>query len=410
VHMFRLQAEAKGLEFIYECKDRLPELVRTDEKRLRQILINLLSNAVKYTDKGQVIFKLRYRSQVAEFTVTDTGEGIAQENIERIFRPFERVHRPGSTATGTGLGLTITRLLCEIMGGDIAVSSILGKGSQFKASLMLASITSPQRESITAPVQTIYGYQGAVRRLLLVDDDGSHRQLMRAMLSPLGFDIIDMDNPLLVVERLQYEIAQDTTPDLIMLDVSMPEMSGWQVAEQLRAHHYHGPIMMVSADASEGKEQQGNAEKKAGQEQIDTPHQPLHNAYVIKPVRLPLLLDHIGSLLKLTWCYENTDQLAISHQVLNPIINIPKKKSHQNIIVSDKTESLNDEVLQQLKKLAAIGHKKGLLEYIQQLQNTVANNPTESQWLQHIQQLSTNFQFEKAIELIDDYTTTETTH
>lgn len=409
VHMFRLQAEAKGLEFIYECKDRLPELVRTDEKRLRQILINLLSNAVKYTNKGKIIFKLRYRSQVAEFTVIDTGEGIATENIERIFRPFERVHRPGSTATGTGLGLTITRLLCEIMGGDIAVSSKLGEGSQFKASLMLASITNPQRESITAPVQTIYGYRGPVRRLLLVDDDASHRQLMRAMLSPLGFEIIDMDNPLEVVPRLQYEIAQGTPPELIMLDVSMPEMSGWQLAEQLRAQLFHGPIIMVSADASEGKNHS------------DAPEHALHNAYVIKPVRLPLLLDHIGNLLKLTWCYENTAS-ASTPQTNRSHTNTlhttkEKNKSPNNIIVSDKTESpdgqiknlANNNTLQQLKNLAAIGHKKGLLEAIAQLQQ-LASNGDHTQWLQELQQLSANFQFEKVIELIDDYCAHEPTH
>lgn len=420
VHMFRLQAEAKGLEFIYQCTDRLPDLVRTDEKRLRQILINLLSNAVKYTDKGQVIFKLRYRSQVAEFTVTDTGEGIAQENIERIFRPFERVRRAGSTATGTGLGLTITRLLCEIMGGDIAVTSQLGNGSQFKASLMLASITSPQRETITAPVQTIYGYQGPVRRLLVVDDEESHRQLMRALLSPLGFDIIDMDNPLLVIDQLQYETDQGTAPNLIMLDVSLPEMSGWQLAEQLRAHHYHGPIMMVSADASEGKEHQDSDEKNSVQDQRDVLHQPLHNAYVIKPVRLPHLLDHIGNLLDLTWCYEKKAETPAPYDVLFPALNsiindIDKKNNslqdRRPIIGSDKTasldnqsldnQSLDNEMLQQLKKLAVIGHKKGLQEYIQQLLQTLAHNPSESQWLQHLLQLSSNFQFEKIIALVD---------
>lgn len=410
VHMFRLQAEAKGLEFIYECHDRLPELVRTDEKRLRQILINLLSNAVKYTNKGKVVFKLRYRSQVAEFTVTDTGEGIAAENMERIFRPFERVHRPGSTATGTGLGLTITRLLCEIMGGDIAVTSKLGQGSQFKASLMLASITNPQRESITAPVQTIYGYQGAVRRLLLVDDDASHRQLMRAMLSPLGFDIIDMDNPLAVVTRYKDEVAQGTAPDLIMLDVSMPEMSGWQVAEQLRAQDYHGPILMVSADASEGKEHLANAHH-AQEPQTDAPQPPLHNAYVIKPVRLPLLLDHIGSLLKLTWCYEKTTS-STAVQSFTPAA---AHNNEQQIIATDNHRtptqplSITDDALQQLKQLAAIGHKKGLLEHIQQLQNSSHHNK-DSPWLQQLQQLSTHFQFEKVIELIDDYCAAELTH
>lgn len=377
VHMFRLQAEAKGLQFVYECKDRLPELVRIDEKRLRQILINLLSNAIKYTHKGSVIFKIRYRSQVAEFTVSDTGEGIATENIERIFRPFERVRNPGSTATGTGLGLTITRLLADIMGGDISVSSTPGKGSIFRASLMLASINVPAGDLLNIPVQTIYGYKGAVRRLLLVDDDISHRQLMRALLAPLGFDIAELDNPLLVLDWLAQENTNQTAPDLIMLDVSMPGMNGWQLLQALREHQYHQPIIMVSADASEGKDAD-----------IDPDAAPLHNAYVIKPVRVPLLLDHIGRLLNLIWCYEQ----------------IPKAQDKEpELIASDKLCSLNDVYLDELARLAAIGHKKGLMERIQHLQNSGIYPAAATELLQQLASHSANFQFEKILELIDSY-------
>ena len=149
VTMFRLQAEDKGLAFDYHCPNPLPELVTTDEKRLRQILINLLSNAIKYTDRGGVSLTLRYRSQVAEFTVRDTGEGIAPENVERIFRPFERIRTPGQSRTGTGLGLTITRLLTEIMGGDISVESEPGQGSVFRVSLMLSSLHASAPRSIS---------------------------------------------------------------------------------------------------------------------------------------------------------------------------------------------------------------------------------------------------------------------
>ncbi|MDZ4260907.1 MAG: ATP-binding protein, partial [Pseudomonadota bacterium] len=371
VHMFRLQAEAKGLIFIYECKDRLPEFVRTDEKRLRQILINLLSNAIKYTDKGSVIFKLRYRSQVAEFTITDTGEGIAQENIERIFRPFERVRRPGSTETGTGLGLTITRLLSEIMGGDIAVTSMPGVGSTFKASLMLASISKPHAEFITAPVQTIYGYKGAMRTLMLVDDEASHRQLMRAMLAPLGFEIIELDNPLLALDRLLQEIDNNNCPDLIMLDVSMPGINGWQLAKQLREAGYHSPIIMVSADASEGKDLPAHD---------NTEITPLHDAYVIKPVRINLLLDHIGRLLNLVWCHEKQETVIPDPHLIGTL------------------ELPADNHLDDIAHLAAIGHKKGLQDKIQELEKTGAAHPV---FIQELKKLTTNFQFEKILALVD---------
>ena len=204
VTMFRLQAEERGLVFTYHCPLPLPERVTTDEKRLRQILINLLSNAIKYTDRGSVSLTLRYRSQVAEFTVRDTGEGIAPDNIERIFRPFERIRTPGQSRTGTGLGLTITRLLTEMMGGDIAVESEPGQGSVFKVSLMLSSLHSSSPHSIMAPARRIYGYHGTRLKVLLVDD-ASHRQVIRAMLSPLGFEIRDIGNALHVLETARTE-------------------------------------------------------------------------------------------------------------------------------------------------------------------------------------------------------------
>ena len=123
VGMFRLQAAAKGIDFIFKRPTVLPVVVYADEKRLRQILINLLSNAIKFTQRGSVQFVVHYRSPVAEFEVIDTGPGIQSTDLERIFAPFERgalgVSQP---QTGTGLGLTISRLLAGVMGGDIQVS------------------------------------------------------------------------------------------------------------------------------------------------------------------------------------------------------------------------------------------------------------------------------------------------
>lgn len=377
VHMFSLQAEAKGLEFIYQCNDRLPELVKTDEKRLRQILINLLSNAVKYTERGRVSFNVRYRNQVAEFSVSDTGEGISADNIERIFRPFERLRKPGSTIAGTGLGLTITRLLSEIMGGDIAVTSTPGQGSCFKAILMLARIDSPRREPIVVDSRTIGGYTGARLSLWLVDDEDSHRQLMRALLEPLGFDILDLANAQELLPLLETARASDNLPALLMLDVSMPGQNGWQLLQSLRAREFKLPVIMVSADASEGREQHGNRQDAA----------PLHQAYIIKPLRLPLLLEHLQQLLGLQWIYQSDNPAAPPSPIAQVAAALPLHKF-----------SLSSETQAALMQLARIGHRKGFLDFLQQLEQQPY---IDSNWLKQMQQLANRYQFEKIINLLE---------
>jgi signal transduction histidine kinase/CheY-like chemotaxis protein/purine-cytosine permease-like protein len=375
VNMFRLQAEAKGLQFLYECKDKLPEFISTDEKRLRQILINLLSNAVKYTHHGNILFKLRYRNQVAEFTIKDTGEGIATENVERIFRPFERVRNPGSSATGSGLGLTITRLLTDIMGGDLSVTSTPNVGSLFKVSLMLASINNPFIDTLCTPARTIFGYKGAVRTLMLVDDEKTHRELMRNLLTPIGFHLIEVDNSLKALDTLTQHTLNNNRPHLIMLDVSMPVVNGWQLAHQLRQAHFHSPIIMVSADASEGANQ---------------PHPEgaplLHDAYITKPVNFTVLLDHIGHLLDLSWCYDKdlqqpslTSELVTSEYIIT--LELPA------------SEHLDD-----IAHLARIGHKKGLQEKIAQLET---EKLATADFIKQLQLLTSNFQFGKIVQWVD---------
>ncbi|WP_417565474.1 ATP-binding protein [Marinobacter sp.] len=363
VTMFRLQAEEKGLAFDYHCPNPLPEMVTTDEKRLRQILINLLSNAIKYTDRGSVSLTLRYRSQVAEFTVQDSGEGIAEENIERIFRPFERIRLPGQSRVGTGLGLTITRLLTEIMGGDISVESEPGQGSTFKVSLMLSSLHSANPRSISAPARRIYGYQGTRRKVLLVDDDISHRQVIRAMLSPLGFEIFDIGNALKVRETVEAEL-----PDLVLLDVSMPGYTGWEVLQQLRGDKHTMPVVMVSADANEGHHS------------VDSPR--LHDGYIIKPVRLNLLLDTIARVLGLEWRFEKSAE---------PLAAIP---------VSDTGDLPLPTMAhrQALAALARIGHRKGLLEALHDMKH---QGEAVERFTDQMTQLTNDFQFEKILELLE---------
>ncbi|MDX1819062.1 MAG: response regulator, partial [Marinobacter sp.] len=308
-----------------------------------------------------------YRSQVAEFTVKDTGEGIARDNIERIFRPFERIRTPGQSRTGTGLGLTITRLLTEIMGGDISVESEPGQGSTFRVSLMLSSVHSPHPRSASEPERRIYGYQGGRKKILVVDDDDSHRQVIRAMLAPLGFEVLDLGNPLEVIETLGRE-----RPDLMLLDVSMPGMNGWQVLEQIRERKIPLPVIMVSADAQEGKHEP------------DSPR--LHDDYLIKPVRLNALLDAMARILELTWRFEKSPE---------PLASIP-------VPPAGELPMPGPEVRAELAALARIGHRKGLLEALHDLKHQGSAN---DRFIDELTRLTNDFQFEKILELleVEDY-------
>src|SRR5690606_31828520 len=156
----------------------------TDEKRLRQILVNLLSNAIKFTSAGHVRFEVGYRMQVASFVVEDSGSGIPEAELPHIFEPFVRGEAEHNRFTpGLGLGLTITKLLTETLGGEIRVTSTEGKGTRFQARLMLAKVERPAAEISAA--REIVGYKGARRTVLVVDDNLDHRELLREMLSPL---------------------------------------------------------------------------------------------------------------------------------------------------------------------------------------------------------------------------------
>jgi signal transduction histidine kinase/CheY-like chemotaxis protein/purine-cytosine permease-like protein len=292
VGMFRLQAAAKGIDFVFKRPAYLPLVVYADEKRLRQVLINLLSNAIKFTQTGSVQFVVHYRSPVAEFEVIDTGPGIQGDDLERIFAPFERgalgVSQP---QTGTGLGLTISRLLAGVMGGDIKVMSTVGTGSTFKVKILLSEVTNPQR---IAPVEApISGYHGARKTILITDDDPVHRDLLREVLTPLGFILLSApDGPGCLA------LAQHCRPDLFLLDISMPAMDGWAVAEALRANgHHQARILMVSASAIEA-----HGAPLA---------QPFHDGYLMKPIDIPRLLETIRQLLKIEWQY-GSDEIPVS--------------------------------------------------------------------------------------------------
>ncbi len=281
--IFEMQATEKGLSFAFEMSPDVPQRVHADERRLRQILMNLLSNAVRYTEAGEVRFFARYRSEIATFRIEDTGRGIAEADHERIFMPFERVVDPAAPVHGTGLGLTITRLLTEIQGGDLSFESVLGQGSCFQVKLMLPRLADG---AALPPRRRLYGYRGPRRRILVVDDNAEHLALLEDVLRPLGFALTLAEGAEAALATLDVE-----RPDMVLLDVAMPGMSGWTLAAVLRRERaLSAPIIMVSAHAEDA------ADRPDGL--------AFHDDFLTKPVNIEALLSRIERHLKLTWLLE----------------------------------------------------------------------------------------------------------
>jgi signal transduction histidine kinase/DNA-binding response OmpR family regulator len=326
VAMFRVEAQNKGLAFQYRPAGNLPDVVRTDEKRLRQILINLLSNAIKYTPHGVASLTVNYRGMVAEFEVADTGIGIPTEDLERIFEPFQRGSADAARAQpGTGLGLAITRVLARVMGGDVAVTSTPGVGSVFKLRLLLAQ---PGNSiATTARQRLISGYGGRRRTILVIDDDPAQLAVLQGLLRPLGFSVYAANNG---PEGL--DLARRCTPDLVLLDIQMPGMSGWEVASRLRASPVAPTdggrlkILMVSANAHEfASGGDGDA---------------AHDGFVAKPVELESLLDTIAAQLGLEW----EERLAETGATAPPAADLSAAAAS----------------LAELRRLGQVGHVRGI--------------------------------------------------
>jgi signal transduction histidine kinase/purine-cytosine permease-like protein/FixJ family two-component response regulator len=313
VNMFRLQAKEKGLEFTYTCHSRMPEVVMGDEKRLRQILINLLSNAIKFTESGTVDLSVSYRNHVAVFKVADTGIGIPENELERIFKPFERVRRPGAPAVpGTGLGLAITRLLADIMGGDIVVENNPDGGTTFTVWLMLSHVANPIEDEPRS--KQIYGYIGPKKSILVVDDDPSHRGLAGDLLSPLGFNVVEARDA-----EDCLEMVSTFAPDLFLIDRLMPGIDGPTLAKRLREQGFIVPILMVTANASE--------------DTLSHEENPAYNDYLIKPVRLESLLERLAFHMNITWNHTpSEDKTGFSSVTEITEEELPPQDVCQNII------------------------------------------------------------------------------
>ncbi len=293
--MMRPQVEAKGLRLSTNIYGNMPEWIRIDPKWLRQILINLLTNAVKFSENGEIKLNFDFSQHVTKIEVQDTGMGIDAHDLERIFFPFERGSAGRkSKETGTGLGLTITLLLTKLMGGNLQVESSLGSGTSFTLQLYLPSITpdpSWDDQQLTS-LKPIIGYIGRKRTLLVVDDQTLQRQLLAGMLLPLGFIIKEAASG-----RECIDIAKLSKPDLVLLDLTMDDLDGWETLKTLRTIYSSKelPVLIVSANLFDMRSDQ---------------YEKLHcQGFIGKPTSESELLSAIAKSLEIEWLRDNNPHL-----------------------------------------------------------------------------------------------------
>lgn len=240
--LFRLRAEEKGLTLVFDGDPHVPQYVVADEVKLRQVLINLLSNAIKFTKQGSVILRVTSLSDTSEtqaatlrFEVADTGPGIAAHEISQIFEAFVQTKTGRETGEGTGLGLPISQKFVQLMGGDLHVHSAVGHGATFTFELRLTIVT-PEPLQTVEPARQVIGLEPdqPTYRILIADDNQESRQLLVELLKPLGFELREAVNG-----RVVLDVWRAWRPHLILMDIRMPEIDGYEATDRIRKAEQH---------------------------------------------------------------------------------------------------------------------------------------------------------------------------
>ncbi|WP_280154793.1 ATP-binding protein [Piscinibacter sp. XHJ-5] len=295
----RVKAEEKGLLFSLRPAPGLPATVRVDETRLRQVLLNLLSNAVKFTDRGQVVLSVQSlptavvrreeRHGVSparlRFEVRDSGAGMSEAQLERLFQPFEQVGEARKREGGAGLGLAISRQLIRLMGGDIHVSSRPRDGSTFWFELDVPATDATVAES-TARGDPV-GYEGRRRTVLVVDDVVHNRTMLIDALGMAGFEMAEAADGAQALE-----VAMRERPDIVVMDLTMPVMDGFESMRRMRLMPELADVPVIATSASATPETAARARASGA------------SAFVAKPIAHDTLLATMGHLLGLTWIFE----------------------------------------------------------------------------------------------------------
>ncbi|MCA1993367.1 MAG: response regulator [Coleofasciculus sp. S288] len=303
--MFQFKASSKGLKLVFERTQDVPQYVQTDEGKLRQVLINLLSNAIKFTESGCVTLRVSVVSNqqrrtidngqlTIQFEVSDTGPGIAPEEIHSIFEAFTQTAIGRKFQGGTGLGLPISSSFVQLMGGEIAVYSTLGQGSTFKFHIPV-HLTGASGIQTLHPIGRVIGLapDQTEYRILVVEDKWESRQLLVKLLTSVGFQVREAENGEEAVV-----LSSSWQPHLIWMDMWMPVMDGYEATKQIKSHP-KGQATVIIALTANAFEEQRTAILAAG-----------CNDFVSKPFQEDVLFSKMAEHLGVRYIYQEEEQLT----------------------------------------------------------------------------------------------------
>ena len=291
-NLLDLKAQTKNLELLFICHPDVPQYIRTDERKLRQVLINLLNNALKFTDEGTITVRVKADTNNIQrliFAVEDTGIGIAEAELDSLFQPFTQATAGKHAHEGTGLGLSISSKFVQLMQGKITVTSQLGIGTVFQFDIL----TEPVHQITTQKVaEKIIGFADAQAsyRILTVDDRKDNRQMIVQMLEPIGFEVKEASNG-----QEAIAIWQAWQPHLICMDLQMPIMNGYEATQQIKSQTASPNQTIIIALSANVLNDGVMSILEAGCDD-----------FVAKPVRLENLLTKIAAHLKIEYLYQES--------------------------------------------------------------------------------------------------------
>ncbi|HAX80075.1 MAG TPA: hybrid sensor histidine kinase/response regulator [Cyanobacteria bacterium UBA11372] len=388
----RIKAEQKGIAFIYEPFAKLPTGIHADEKRLRQVLINLLGNGIKFTEKGSVTFKVElidtdnqlpitnYPLPIKKirFQIEDSGVGISSEQLEKIFLPFEQVGNSKRQTEGTGLGLPISQKIVQLMGSTIQVNSQLGVGSVFWIDLDLPEAAEWRQTATVVELGKIIGVNGRKRKILVVDDKWENCSVLVNLLEQIGFVMAEATNG-----ESGLETAIKFQPDLIITDLIMPVLNGFEMVQRLRQIPEFKQVVVIASSASVFETDQYNS-LEAG-----------CNDFLPKPVQAEALLQKIQKYLNLQWIYEESPMPGITELRENQTTVAAKSQ-----IPTEQLMTPPPEEMKHLFELAIKGNMKGIIREAAKWEQL---DERFVPFTEQLRQLAKGFQEKELLELISKY-------